>query len=222
MSDRRRLEDELKSLIDEAVPCSLLNLENQLITGYGDAGFHTFQPWAPDMDFPPANLTFKTWDELGDAFHVNFFSHRKCQPAAEKESLVDSLEYAQREFINPTSITDEPYGAGPHAYEKWSAALEAGHADDHGNWWNATVWAECRSRAAEYYAEIACSQSLAEIVSMATNLSHKYEEVSEYLSMVGNKQASVSSKLENLRMAAESDAACARTAGELASLIQSD
>ena len=48
--------------MDEDSPCSLLNMENQLITGYDDTGFDTAQPWCPhNKDFPPRRLSSGTW-----------------------------------------------------------------------------------------------------------------------------------------------------------------
>jgi hypothetical protein len=34
-------------------------------------------------------------------------------------------------------------------------ALRAGHGAGHGAWLNATVWSECRARAADFFEEIA-------------------------------------------------------------------
>ena len=48
-------------------------------------------------------------------------------------------------------MTEQPYGFGPDAYERWLAALESDDIDVHGNWWNASVWGECRAFAAEYF-----------------------------------------------------------------------
>ena len=51
--DRHKIEAQLRTALDQNIPCALLNLENQLITGYDDAGFLTAQPWAPHVNFPP-------------------------------------------------------------------------------------------------------------------------------------------------------------------------
>ena len=59
---RSKLEATLRERMDEGSPCSLLNMENQLITGYDDTGFDTAQPWYPhNKDFPPRRLSSGTW-----------------------------------------------------------------------------------------------------------------------------------------------------------------
>ena len=59
---RSKLEATLRERMDEDSPCSLLNMENQLITGYDDTGFDTAQPWYPhNKDFPPRRLSSGTW-----------------------------------------------------------------------------------------------------------------------------------------------------------------
>jgi hypothetical protein len=58
---------------------SLLDMENQLISGYDDAHFLVEQPW-PKINFPPStilSLEFETWRELKDEFHVSFFEFKK-------------------------------------------------------------------------------------------------------------------------------------------------
>jgi hypothetical protein len=51
--DRAAVEQRVREALDAGIPCSLINLENQLITGYDHTGFFTAQPWAPKVDFPP-------------------------------------------------------------------------------------------------------------------------------------------------------------------------
>ena len=55
---RAKIERQLREALDKRIPCSLINLENQLIDGYDDAGLFTAQPWAPKMSFPPDRLSF--------------------------------------------------------------------------------------------------------------------------------------------------------------------
>ena len=101
--DRRRVEHELREALDQGIPCSLLNLENQMITGCDDAGFFTTQPWAPRVDFPPARLSFGTWAELGGEFHVNFFTFGKRRRADDKIAVLESLDYAVDLHRNPSN-----------------------------------------------------------------------------------------------------------------------
>lgn len=152
---RTAIEASLRDLLDRGVPCSLLNMEHQLVTGYDDAGLFTAQPWAPHVDFPPGRLSFGSWAELGNEVHVTFFSFRPVQPARAEKAVADSLRFAADLHRRPSRHTDRPYAVGAGAYAAWIGAVQKGHGGSHGNWWNGTVWAECRARAAEYFAEIA-------------------------------------------------------------------
>ena len=51
--DRAAVEQKLRDALDNGVPCSLINLENQLITGYDATGFDTAQPWPKNIKYPP-------------------------------------------------------------------------------------------------------------------------------------------------------------------------
>ena len=48
-SARAAVEEVLRGELDRGMPCALLNMEDQLITGYDDTGFLTTQPWAPQL-----------------------------------------------------------------------------------------------------------------------------------------------------------------------------
>ena len=152
-SERAAVETKLRDALDARMPCSLMNMENQLITGYDDTGFETAGPW-PQNDFPPRRLTFQTWEELGEEIHLSFYTFREIEPSDRKTMVRQSLEYAVELFGNPTNYTGAPYGMGPDAYDRWLAAI-GDHGASHGNWWNAVVWGECRQHAGRYMSEIA-------------------------------------------------------------------
>ncbi|MED5413453.1 MAG: hypothetical protein VYC64_00750, partial [Candidatus Latescibacterota bacterium] len=61
-----------------------------------------------------------------------------------------------------------------------------GPGDSHGNWWNATVWSECQSMAAAYFAEIA--DDLPEASTLSQDLSKRYSSIAEGLSRVSDKE----------------------------------
>ncbi|MBT4096206.1 MAG: hypothetical protein HOE86_01090, partial [Gemmatimonadetes bacterium] len=121
-----------------------------------DTGFDTAQPWYPhNKDFPPKRLSSGSWTEFGDECHVNFFSYGQIEPASRPETILASLEYAVDLWENPSRHTGRGYGMGPDGYARFIDAVKAGAGDSHGNWWNATVWSECRAMAATYFDEIA-------------------------------------------------------------------
>ncbi|MGB9717417.1 MAG: hypothetical protein ACPL4E_03105 [Thermoproteota archaeon] len=66
LEERRRVESVLRRSIDACMPCSMLNMESQLITGYDDKRFLLKQPWpSVDLTITCKTLTFEMWKELG-------------------------------------------------------------------------------------------------------------------------------------------------------------
>jgi len=152
--ERSAAEATLISALDRGAPCYLVNMEFQLLTGYDETGFLTAQPW-PGMDFPQAHITFGTWAELGEQVHMDFYILERSDPAPRGDAVLASLRYAVDLWRNPRVYTGENYGVGRDAYANWVSAVRAGHGSSHGNWWNGTVWAECRRQASAYFGEIA-------------------------------------------------------------------
>lgn len=217
--ERAAIEGTLKALLDEGTPCALLNMENQLITGYDDTGFTTTQPWAPHVDFPPAHLTFGSWEELGAEIHMNFFSYARLVPAGPRDAIAASLRCGADMFEHPERYTREPYGVGPRAYDQWIGAIENGLGDSHGNWWNGTVWTECRSRAAEYLNEV--GQRFAELAEVATRLAGEYKTIAANLARASDKELPAEEKLTLLRQTRELELAAAPQLGDLAAALES-
>jgi len=204
--ERSSIELFLREHLDMGVPCSLLNLEHQLITGYDDSGFFTFQPWAPHVFFPPDRLTFGSWLEFGDEVHVSFFTYRKINPVRELESIIESLKFAVDLYRHPHTYTEKPYAAGPDAYTNWIEAVKNGHGSSHGNWWNASVWSECRVKGSDYFAEIALKfpQHKAEL----TWLSEKFRDISLALGKISDKSMDFKEKIKILEQTKNVEADC--------------
>jgi hypothetical protein len=215
-AERGRIEALLKERIDRGVPCSLLNMENQLITGYDETGFLTAQPW-PGMDFPPGHLSYGSWSELGDEVHVSFFSYAKCAPSPRPTALAESLRYAMDLYSHPERHTDKPYAVGAAAYAAWVAAVEQGHGASHGAWWNGMVWSECRRRAAEYLAGIATEVSGA--ASVARSLSQEYRAVADALTKAADKALDPTAKAAQLADAGAREARAVSKLPELIALV---
>ena len=194
--DIKQIEEVLKERIDDNVPCSLLNLENQLISGYNGKHFITQQPW-PGVDFPPKTLTFQTWEELGKEFHISFFGFARTERADELTVIKDSLRYAVDLARNPSKYRHEHYYVGLEAYDTWIKAVEAGHGPSHGNWWNGTVWWECRQMASEYFSEIA-SKFKGETSQKAENLSEQYGDLAKLLNEAKEKELADDRKTKTL------------------------
>jgi hypothetical protein len=162
-------------------------MEHQVISGYDDKVFFTAQPWGDCCGgFPPATLTFGTWPEFKDETHVNFFTFRKLAPMDDRTIVRDSLRYALDLFGHPEKHSFEHYGIGPNAYDNWIPAVAAGHGSSHGNWWNGTVWSECRAMASGYFAEV--GQKFATVAGQARELSDAYREIADLLSKAADKE----------------------------------
>jgi hypothetical protein len=189
---RADVERKVRDALDQGTPCSLINLENQLITGYDESGFFTAQPWSPGHDFPPARLSFSSWEEFGDSFHVSFFAIERVPSANRRTAILDSLDYAIDLHRNPAAHTSDGYGVGPEAYENWLSAI-TDHGSGHGNWWNATVWSECRGMAAGYAAEI--GEEHGDARDIASDLEAVYVDISSALKHVSDKEVPIAEKV---------------------------
>jgi len=201
--DRAAVEKLLCSALAAGTPCSLINLEHQLITGYDSEALFTAQPWAPKVDFPPATLSFGTWREFGDSFHANFYLLQRADPAPLLMAVLESLAYAVELHTNPGRHNLPHYGVGPEAYANWIAAA-AEFGGSHGNWWNAMVWSECRHMAARYFAEI--GQRFPGVAWAIPDLIRIFAELGDTLAEVGNKEMPAGDKVRLLSQAKEREA----------------
>jgi len=216
--DRAAVERKLRDALDKGIPCSLMNLENQLISGYDDDGFLTMQPWAPNVNFPPARLTFGSWKEFGDTFHVNFYTLERAKPVEHRKAVLDSLDYAVDLHTNPAKHSWNGYGIGPDAYATWiNAAAEFGAS--HGNWWNATVWCECRQMASRYFADI--QQRYGGVAQAASELAGTYADIAGALGRLSDRTMEAAGKVELLAQTKEKEAAAIRKVAALAASLRS-
>jgi hypothetical protein len=184
---RAGLEQKVRQNLDQGVPCSVCNMDNQIITGYEADHLLLTQPWSCVTDITPLTLTFGTWAEFGKEIHANFFAFKKLPVAPEDKVIRESLEYAVDLFDNPGKYSMPKYGIGLLAYDNWLKGVEQGHGKEHGNWWNGTVWSECRTQAADYFAEIA-GKLTPEAAASARDLSAAYREIASGLERISDKE----------------------------------
>ena len=215
--DREAVEKKLQDALSKDIPCSLCNMENQLITGYDDEGIFTAQPWAPKVDFPQAKLSFGSWKEFGEEYHVNFFTLEKVQPRNQLTAILESLDYAVDLHKNPTAHNFKGYGIGPDAYTNWIKAVPE-YGTSHGNWWNATVWSECRMMAAKYFAEI--GENYSYVSPTATQLEKIYAEIGAALSTASNKEMDAGEKVKLLEETKDKEATAIELVATLAVLLR--
>jgi hypothetical protein len=215
--ERGRVEGILRTNIDAGIPCSLLNLENQLISGYDDLGFTIQQPW-PQMDFPPRTLTFGTWKELGNDFHISFFAFGKAKKADNRVVVRDGLGAAVDMARKPEHWRREHYYVGIQAYDAWIKAVKDGFGGIHGNWWNGMVWSECRQMASGFFAEMAAKHQ-GGISEAAAELRYQYGNLAKLLDRVKEKELASDEKIEALRDAQKVEEFCIRGIEELLKTI---
>ena len=217
VSERAQAEAKVREAMAEGAVCSLVNLDHQLILGHDEQGFLLAQPWSPNVDSTPARLTYGTWAECETGPPVTFFRLDACDVPSE-QPLEDALAYAIDLWEHPERHTNEPYAVSDGAYEKWLAALDGGPSDEHGNWWNAVVWAECRQHAAEQFAAIAQTSTDEAPISPASAewLAGKYRELERHLRAASEREAPAADKRRHVIAAREIDNACiGRIAAEL-------
>lgn len=193
--DRAAIENKITAHLESNNPCALVNIEYQLISGYDKTGFITSQPWS--KEFPPGHLTFSTWEEMEDEIHVCFFTFNKTKKTDIKTIIKNSLKYALSLNDNPDLHTSKPYYTGLDAYDAYIKAVKKGCGSSHGNWWNATVWGECRKMASEYFIEI--GKMFTEIDAIANKLSNDYNLISQGLAKVAEKEVPIKPKVELLK-----------------------
>lgn len=198
---RADVEAQLRDALDRGVPCSTLNMENQLIGGYDATGLLTVQPWwGAEHGLTLARLTFGSWAEFGEQIHACFFTIEKTDPAPHAEAVLASLAYAVDMQRHPSAYGSEAYGAGPLAYDNWVAAVPE-HGAGHGAWWNATVWSECRAMAADYFDEIGARYGA--VAARCAELSESYRQIAADLKGAGDKALAPEPKIALLRHAQE-------------------
>jgi hypothetical protein len=217
-AERAAVERKVKESLDKGLPCSLMNMENQLITGYDDKALFSFQPWGDKCGgFPPATLTYGTWSELKDSVHITFFVFGKLAKKDDEVIIRDSLRQAVDLFEHPERYSRERYGIGPKAYDNWLKAVAAGHGGEHGNWWNATVWSECRQMASAWFAEIADGQK--RINGPARELSGAYGGIAALLAKAANKEMPAAEKTSILKDLKAKELAAVAQVGKLLPLV---
>ncbi|MCD4652542.1 hypothetical protein K8T06_01245 [bacterium] len=197
IENRLQVDKLIRDHLDKGHPCSLLNMENQLIPGYEDDHFITIAPWPGNKDFPPQTLTFGSWKEFGEIFHCTFYTFRKTGEFDKKAIIRDGLHCALELYLTPEKFSREPYSGGIQAYDQWIHAIDDGHGKDLGNWWNAMVWGECRARAAAFMDEIS-EETDKTVRDLTDQLSDAYRTIAQNLVFISDKELISSQKIEFL------------------------
>ena len=197
MEERNNLEKAIIVEFEKGNPCSLLNMDHQLITGSDGSGFLCAQPW--ECKNSPGHLTFSDWDEWEDEIHACFYSFEKTELPEPLTAVQQSLRFIRDLNQNPANFAMKPYTCGITGYDAWQKAVRKGHGAEHGNWWNGTVWSECRKQGALYFGEIAGEFSTSSLVTV--KLQDMYDRIGDILLKVSEKELSKAKKIELLKQA---------------------
>ena len=193
---RKEVESSICKAIDAGMVCSMCNMDNQIISGYDEQGLLAIQPWGTCVDCTPARLSYGSWREFNGEIHVNFYTYKKVVPIDRKTAILNSLDYAIDLHKKLSNLSPNAYGVGQDAYDNWINGVEKS-GSSHGNWWNGVVWSECRSMAAEYFAEL--GKEYPKSSKSASELKKKYAEIAENLKKISNKEMKPADKIVLLK-----------------------
>ncbi|MDE0659036.1 MAG: hypothetical protein OXI79_05230 [Gammaproteobacteria bacterium] len=216
-ADKGELEARIRAELDQGSVCSSLSLDHQLVLGYDDAGFDLSQPWGEGVvDSTPRRLSFGTWQEFVQSPPVAFFKLEPCKRRSESTATASALDFAADFWRCPDQFAWETYGTGSQAYENWIAGLDSGHGDDHGNWWNAVVWGECRERAGDFFQRLAAAEYPGPVDPRpARELAVDYRALARLLYRASDKTASAAAKRGFVEQAKNLDERCIARIAEI-------
>ena len=217
-AERAELEAAVRAALGEGAVCSLLGLDHQLILGQDEKGFVMAQPWGSSVESTPARLSFGTWREYRAGPPVAFYKLTASgEPRrAETAALAAALDFALDVWRRPGEYAWERYGMGDAAYANWLAAIDGGRADEHGNWWNAVVWGECRERAGDYFQRLAAAEFPGPVDrEAARGLARQYRALAKLLYRASDKSAPAEEKRRFVSEARAADADCIARLGAL-------
>ena len=215
---RAELEAAVCAALDEGAVCSLLGLDHQLVLARDGDGFVVAQPWGSGVESTPARLSFGTWREYRAGPPVVFYKFTgSAEPRrAEAAALQAALDFALDVWRRPSEYAWERYGMGDAAYANWLAAIDAGCAEEHGNWWNAVVWGECRERAGDYFQRLAAAEFPDPVDrEAARGLARQYRALAKLLYRASDKTAPPQDKRRFVAEARALDADCMGRLGAL-------
>ncbi len=187
-------EEKLRSYMDQGIPVIIQNMDNQIMVGYDDSGFLLDPTYEDYLEYFPSKLTFGSWKEYGDEVHSFAVAVKKMEPAHPKKVIKDSLDLAIQLLKNeyPQHEAHEGvyyYATGLKGYDYWLEYLEKNDGNTHGNYWNGSVWMECRKHAALYFRDMPYYEDAvvkdSDEIGLLKALEQKYIDIAALLNKVG-------------------------------------
>lgn len=197
----KNYETQLKEHLNQGRLCILNFFEHQLISGYDEAGLIFLQPWQGSSGVELQTLTFGSWKEAkGKDCPLCFQILEDSNKHKDLVSIFkDSLHYARQLYRDPHEYTYDNYKMGFAAYDNWIQAVEKGMGGTHGNWWSASVWAECRKFASDFFQEMKELLPTGEQQGYCDSLSKQYKGISSSLEKAKDKEMPSKEKTELLQ-----------------------
>ena len=168
-----------QALIDGKV-CTLECMDHQTVWGFDEEGFLLTQPWDKTIDTTPPKLKYGSFEGFDSGVPLTAFAVSKSSKELDftSEVLKPAIDYAIDVWDNsPASTHNELYRIGAAAYPNWIKAIDDGHGGEHGAWWNAVVWGECKAMAASYFDDLASSMGNAS--DLISTIAENYREAAD-------------------------------------------
>ncbi|MHA1112201.1 MAG: hypothetical protein ACTSRE_13930 [Promethearchaeota archaeon] len=206
------LEDKFREYLDQGIPIIIQNMDNQIIVGYDDTGFLLDPTYKDSEEYFPPKLTFGSWKEFGKELHSWSMAVKKIEPAHPKIVIKDSLELAITLLKNeyPQHEPHEGvyyYATGFKGYDYWLEYLEKNDGNNHGHYWNGSVWMECRKHAALYFRDLAYYEDAlvkdSDEIGLLKVLEKKYIDIAQLLNKARVKELAQKKKYKFIKKARE-------------------
>ncbi|MCY4096596.1 MAG: hypothetical protein OXG05_15910 [Gammaproteobacteria bacterium] len=190
-----------QALIDGKV-CTLECMDHQTVCGFDEESFHLTQPWDRMADSTPPKLKYGSWEGFDSGVPLTAFAVSRNESVRDfrHEVLKPAIEFALEIWeTSPASEHNELYRIGSASYPNWIEAIDEGHGTQHGAWWNAVVWGECKAMAASYFDGLASSMN--EATELVTTIAANYREAADALLRASDIQQGKETQKEAVRQA---------------------
>lgn len=155
---RESFDSSIRQALRDGKVCTLECMDHQTVYGFDQDGFLLTQPWDQTVDTTPPRLNYGSWKGFDSGVPLTAFAVSKKSEIRDypHEILKPAVELAIEIWeTSPPNSHSELYRIGAAAYSNWIKAIDDGHGGEHGAWWNAVVWGECKAMAASYFSELA-------------------------------------------------------------------
>lgn len=208
-----------QALLDGKV-CTLECMDHQTICGFDEEGFLLTQPWNAMVDTTPPKLKYGSWEGFDSGVPLTAFAVSKNSKTRDfpNEVLKPAIEYALDIWDNsPASTHNELYRIGAAAYPNWIKAIDDGHGGEHGAWWNAVVWGECKAMAASYFEELV--KTVGDASDLVTTIAADYREAADAMLKASDIQQNKETQKEAVRQAEAAETKAFEGLRELLTLL---